>query len=474
MVALCQHVERIVPDALHVHIPKIFSFQELCAEVLVDFVQAMNKVGLVASETAGARQIMFRKVQFAAKQTRFISRVFPYTACPYLLSVQKANLQLDEQEYFTVSDQEIRSKVMQSECNGAYFLPKRCEACGGGIELEQEGHNCDFFCVAACELHDQHPTKEKTRMMLVYVEYKIAAVRLECQSSVPCVRLHVLSPTRLFSACYAGINTLECILSVTNKVGCQCGGQGGVLCPVHVVVPCPMFLKTMPVNVLSLRILIHFYKENVLSTWYNEKKTDAVVEILFLVGEYVLKTAVLKPMIIPFVSEDIKNPNVNFFFVKTPMRDITTAMQQTRLFLRSISPPVTQTYEQLVASFCEFMSHTGASHKHLEGMLKRWTPEYAVAFATKNDAQRLMMKSTAPKDAHTGLEGLLDALRCFFYTQQAGFYTDTLHIEDVTVFSRLCKEELELRFLFLLFQKGLSRPKITFARGDVCNILHLP
>jgi len=73
-----------------------------------------------------------------------------------------------------------------------------------------------------------------------------------------------------------------------------------------------------------------------------------------------------------------------------------------------------------------------------------------------------------------GLARLLDAVRCFSYAQQLVFYTETLHITNVTVYSSAYIQELELRFLLLFFSKGLSQQKITFFSGDVCDILHLP
>jgi len=192
-----------------------------------------------------------------------------------------------------------------------------------------------------------------------------------------------------------------------------------------------------------------------------------------MVGEYVLKTAVTSPMIIPFIPENIQNPNVNFFLVKSPMREIVSAMQVTQLTWHVHASAAEKVHAELVNSFLNLVSQTSNPPAVLKVPLEAWTLKYALAFSEKNEKQKLFTPKSTPL-VEGGLARLLDAVRCFSYAQQLVFYTETLHITDVTQYSNACIQELELRFLLLFFSKGLSQQKITFTSGDVCDILHFP
>jgi len=230
---------------------------------------------------------------------------------------------------------------------------------------------------------------------------------------------------------------------------------------------------SIAVDIMSLPLIVHFYCNHVLAQLLNYKQIAAIVDILFMVGEYVLKTAVASPMIIPLIPENIKNPNVKFYFVKSPMREIVTVMQATRLTWHVLASPAEKDHAELVDSFFDFVSHASNPPACLKVPLEPWTLKYALSFSEKNEKQKLIMLKSVPL-VRVGLAPLLDAVRCFSYAQQLVFYTETLHITNVTVYSSAYIQELELRFLLLFFSKGLSQQKITFFSGDVCDILHLP
>jgi len=232
-------------------------------------------------------------------------------------------------------------------------------------------------------------------------------------------------------------------------------------------------MKSIAVDIMSLPLMVKFYRDHVLVHHFNFKQIAAIVDIMFMVGEYVLKTAVLSPMIIPFIPENIQNPNVKFFFVKSPMREIVSAMQVTQLNWHVYASPPEKNHAELVDNLFNFVSHIPNVPSGVKVSLEPWTLKYALAFAEKNEKQKLITPKSTPL-VEGGLAGLLDAVRCFSYAQQLIFYTETLHITDVTQYSSACIQELELRFLLVFFSKGLSQQKITFASGDVCDILYSP
>jgi len=458
---LSEHVEQITPDTLHSSILKSCGFEEMCALLKFDFVHVMRGVGLNCTISLGENVISVRKVGFIQKNRRFVTRVMSYTASKYMLSLKKANVEMDEEEIFICKDKRIERDVVASQCNTAYFLQKRCTACGAITEGENQAHSCNFFSVVACEMHPKNLQPEKARVGLAYVEFKLNSQKKDSESNSPCVCIHLISPTRILSACYSVIDALWCILSIVKSNS------------LHQDMPCPTFMKSIAVDIMSLSLMVQFYRDHVLVHHFNFKQIAVIVDIMFMVGEYVLKTAVLSPMIIPFIPENIQNPNVKFFFVKSPMREIVSAMQVTQLNWHVYASPPEKNHAELVDNLFNFVSHISNVSSGVNVSLEPWTLKYALAFAEKNEKQKLITPKSTPL-VEGGLARLLDAVRCFSYAQQLIFYTETLHITDVTQYSSACIQELELRFLLVFFSKGLSQQKITFAAGDVCDILYSP
>ena len=151
----------------------------------------------------------------------------------------------------------------------AYFLQKRCTAYGGITEGEKQAHCCDFSSVVACELL----TPEMARMVLACVEYKLIAEKRECQSISPRVCIHVISLTRILSACYSVIDALWCSLLIVNPHS------------LHQAMQCPTFMKSLAVDIMSLPLTIHFCGDHVLAQHFNYEQIVAIVDILFMVDE---------------------------------------------------------------------------------------------------------------------------------------------------------------------------------------------
>ena len=458
---LLQHVEYIMPDALESSILKSWGFEDMCALLQFDFVHVMQGVGLNCTNSLAENVVSVRKVVFIQKNIRFVTRVMPYTASKYLLSLKKANVEMDEEEFFTCNDKRIEREVVASRCHTAYFLQKRCTACGAITEGEKKAHSCNFFSVVACEMHTKNLQPEKARMALAYVEFKLNAQKRDTLGNSPCVCVHLITPTRILSACYSVIDALWCILSIVSSDS------------LREDMPFPTFMRSIAVDIMSLPLIVQFYRDHVLVHHFNFKQIAAIVDILFMVGEYVLKTAVASLMIVPFIPENIQNPDVKFFFVKSPMREIVSAMQVTQLTWHVYASPAGKIHAELVDSFFNFVSQISTVSAGVKVPLEPWTLKYALAFSEKNDKQKLLTPKSKPL-VEGGLARLLDAVRCFSYAQQLIFYTETLHITDVTQYSSACIQELELRFLLLFFSKGLSQKKITFTGGDVCDILYFP
>ena len=101
---LLQHVQHITPDALDSSILKVYGFGEMCVLLKFDFVHAMQGVGLNCTDFRAENVISVRKVVFIHKKRRFVARVWAYTASKYLLSVKKANIEMDKEEFFTCKD----------------------------------------------------------------------------------------------------------------------------------------------------------------------------------------------------------------------------------------------------------------------------------------------------------------------------------------------------------------------------------
>ena len=93
--------------------------------------------------------------------------------------------------------------------------------------------------------------------------------------------------------------------------------------------------------------------------------------------------------------------------------------------------PSEKNHAELVDNLFNFVSHISNVPSGVKVSLEPWTLKYALAFAEKNEKQKLITPKSTPL-VEGGLARLLDAVRCFSYAQQLIFYTETLHITDVT------------------------------------------
>jgi len=112
---LLQHVEHITLDALESSILKSCGLQEMCALLKFNFVHVMQGVGLNCTKSLAENVISVRRVGFIQKKRRFVTSVLAYTACKYLLSLKKANIVMDDEEFFTCNYKPIDKEVVASQ-----------------------------------------------------------------------------------------------------------------------------------------------------------------------------------------------------------------------------------------------------------------------------------------------------------------------------------------------------------------------
>jgi len=101
--------------------------------------------------------------------------------------------------------------------------------------------------------------------------------------------------------------------------------------------------------------------------------------------------------------------------------------------------------------------------------VRDWTTAHAQTVAGKTIQKKILHATLGP--VHVTLDEFRYAVRCFFYMYQQLLFREEPQIADPTTLGRKDHAELELRFLLLLFRKGVSRHHILFDRNDVCNII---
>ena len=469
---LRSHVDLLVPAGMSSQITKRVSFRAVAKVSYSRMLFDLSTLGFKC-ETDEHDSIPIRELSFDASHPSYMTRCMPFLKSKYLLSLRKRNLKMDEAEGFVLCDAANRTQNVMSTVNAAYFLQDRCAACGAELDCEKNhAHSCAFFCIAACE--QEHTSA--VRMVVVYVEFNIrAALRTEQTASVPCVSLHVLSPSHLLSACLGVVDALALLLET-------CSPCVGALPTGNVELPCPtmIFRDMLRVDVTCLYSLIAFYiKTAVPREWAADKKA-AIARILLAVGEYALRTCVRKPMIVPFVPASAEAPDTRRHCVWVPMRQMVETLQGSKLRV----PPACDIYERSIATmsvplhvhdekrdFLCFLSGFGVEDKALRDVFCHWTSDRVLGSAS-TDLQRFLHARTHGQ-GNTKLEALLYAVRCFFYENQQTYFREELVIPNVLCLSRDHFLEVEMRFLLLLFRKCVSRQTIYFDTNDICDVICL-
>ena len=469
MCALREHVHTLLPRGMSVCETKELRLDDLYVQLEGSVQHEFGVLGMNHNGSDGVGHlsdtaciITIRKLIFDASELQFISRFMPYLASSYALSIKKRNLSMDVKETFEINDRQSRSQMVLSTVNTAYFLLQRCGACGGQLEHNKKTHSCSFFCVAACQMASTHELKN----VVAYVEYNIlaSAVGKHETKNTPCVSVHVITPSRLLSACYGVIDTLQLLLRCTLGVHYNALQE----------VPFPRFLSSLSVDVMCVSNVIAFYMQHAVPLNLGERKRAAIAKILLATAEYMLRTSVLKPMIVPFVMARIENPDTDQYYVQTPMRCVVQIMQKSRikwpLFSDTIQYPSAAIKKEVeIAQLLSFLAPFQVCRADLAPVFREWTSTHAETFVGHNIQKQLQNASLGVPN--TKLNELLYAVRCFFDTNQQIFYREELHIMDFTGQSTMDIRELELRFLLMLFRGGLSRNPIQFEPKDVCDVI---
>jgi len=380
---------------------------------------------------------------------------------------------MDNAEGFIVSDATNRTQTVMNTVNAAYFLQDRCMACGAELESDKKHlHNCAFFCVAACEQENTNIT----RTVIAYVEFNVlATIRTDMTTSVPCVSIHVISPSQLLSACLSVIDALLLLLAT-------CKPSANTTPDPETRLPCPtmLFRDMLRVDVTCLHSIIAFYiKTAIPEKWVLDKKA-AIARVLLAVGEHVLRTCVCKPMIVPFVPVSVDVPDTTRHCVWVPMRQLVQTLQNSKLrvpvecdiYQRATrASSVSLNSDDEKRDFLCFLSRFSVQDRDICHVFVHWTPERVLGGARSDIAK--CFNTAALGQSNDKLKNLLYAVRCFFYANQQTYFRDELLIVDTLSLSREHLFEVEMRFLLLLFRKCVSRQPIFFDNNDICDVICL-
>ena len=208
--ALRSHVELLLPVGMSKKVINCVSFDDI-SRVSYSCMKSDLIVLGYTSKMDDGDGIPIRHLTFDESQLSFMTRCLPYLKSAHSLSLRKRNLSMDNAEGFIVSDASNRTQAVMNTVNAAYFLQDRCMACGAELEGDKKhSHNCAFFCVAACEQENTNTT----RTVIAYVEFNVlATICTDLTTSVPCVSVHVLSPSQLLSACFSVVDALVLLLA---------------------------------------------------------------------------------------------------------------------------------------------------------------------------------------------------------------------------------------------------------------------
>jgi len=477
--ALCSplhvHAHEILPKGMTMTVRNSIHLLDLC-ELTHDNVE--NELIILGLGGAGSRQnlkacgmdgvVMTRELNFCVPKKRFVSRFLPHMASACILSLKKQNLSLDDAESFDICDDQNRSQAVINTVNAAYFLQQRCSACGAEIESDKKTHLCAFFCIAACQMAESKEIKQ----VVAFVEYNLLATRRECATkNMPCVSVRVITPLGLLSACYTIIDAFAVLVGYA---------RGGVK---HMVSERPAFLQRLPVDMMSLSTVIDFYMKTALTAGLGDRKKTAIARILLMVGEHVLRSSVSKPMIVPFVLPSIEDTDFDRYYVPTPMRQIVQVLQKTRIRWSwssgicdtggqmnsyTLSAPVSR--EREMEQFTLFLAPFEVSRNDLDRVFRDWTRGRSLLLSGKVIRKKMLPVTLEP--SNETLAEFRYSVRCFFYVLQQLFFQEELEIADPMSLCNQEYAELELRFLLMLFRKGVSRKRIYFDSNDVCDIIH--
>lgn len=423
----------------------------------------------------GGNGVEIRQLSFRIPKPQYVTHFLPYTESAHVLSLRKRNLSMDEGEGFVANDQNNRSRSLLTSVNAAFFLLDRCSVCAGEVDGEKKAHTCAFFCIAACQLENS----EVIKSTVAYVEFNLLASTRECPaSSVPCVSVHVLSPSRLVSACFTVIDALQILVCTALGVG-----TSAALASAATPVPCPTFLMKgmLRVDVTCLHAVIDFYMKSALLGSIPMRKRAAMHRVLLAVGEYVLRTSVAKPMVVPFVpnSSDIMDTTRHCVWV--PMRGIVQCLQKSRIRPPALCEAGIAIAHSSAAStalarrdFLRFMSAFAPDGGEMRSVLCEWTVAHKEALLG-HGMQKYSGKavSAASGVRNEKLDAFLYAIRCFFHANQQTYFRDELQMDDPQSLRHLQRSELELRFVQLLFNKGVSQTHVLFDQKDVCDVICL-
>ena len=258
--ALHAHVARLMPTSLSTTVTHSVSLFELCMHAGRGLESDLATLGLQAPAVEPCvDHVEIRQLSFQTPRPQYVTRFLPYTESAHVLSLRKRNLSMDEAEGFVAIDDSNRSLNVLTSVNAAYFLQDRCSVCGAELDSGKQTHTCAFFCVAACQLEQSGVIKTA----VAYVEFNLLASARDCpSSSIPCVSVHVLSPSRVVLACFTVIDALQIFLRTALGVGIEASLQSAAA-----PVPFPTFLRRG-----MLRVYVTCLHAVVALVWLLEKE----------------------------------------------------------------------------------------------------------------------------------------------------------------------------------------------------------
>ena len=480
--ALNLHIERLLPQELHAIVLHKISWAEICALSPTLAREDLNSLGITEVHLAssgdadkkqfGNKCISVRSLVFKHPKQQFMTRFLPYTASMHVVSLRKRNLSVDDYEGFVAQEETTRSHNITSSVNAAYFLHDRCAVCGAEVDHDKKQHKCDFFCVAACVQEKTNATK----MVLAYVEFNLlAAARPSTEKCVPCVSIHVFSPSQVVAACLSVVDALDLLM----RSCLESTGNNSWSCETAVPCPAMLFQDMRSIDVSSLYTIVSFYIKNVVPTAFGIRVKAAMWRVLLEVGEYVLRTSVPKPMMVPFVpvAERDYSTSTSRHCVHVPMRQILQSLQMSKLKLPHTAAMFQSVLQPEVAvekrQFLQFLSLFSVCEDDLIDVFGNWTHERFAPAKCSQIQRSFAARSRAQGNDNRKLKEFLFAVRCFFHANQQSYFREDLQIMDFGSLGQEEQENLELRFLLLLFRKGVSRRLVHFDNNDVCDVICL-
>ena len=270
-------------------------------------------------------------------------------------------------------------------------------------------------------------------MVLAYVEFNLLAVaRPSTEKCVPCVSIHVFSPSQVVAACLSVVDALDLLM------GSCLDSSGNRSWSRETAVPCPtMLLQDMRcIDVSSLYTVVSFYVKNAVPVAWGIRVKAAMWRVLLEGGEYVLRTSVLKSMMVPFVpvAEGGYSTSTTRHCVCVPMRQIFQSLQMSKLkmphtaaMFQSVSQPEVGVEKR---EFLQFLFLFSVCEDDLIDVFGNWTHERSALTKCSQIQRSFAASSYAGGKNNRKLKEFLFAVRCFFHGNQQSYFREDKQIMD--------------------------------------------